>query len=385
LNDHDRARLDEAERVRYARHLTLDGVGVDGQRALKGSSVLLVGAGGLGAPAATYLTAAGVGRLTLVDFDRVEDSNLPRQVLFASADVGRSKVDAARERLLAINPNVDVRAVETRFDASNALALVRDHDVVVDGTDNFPTRYLVNDACVLVGRPNVYGSVFRFEGQASVFDARRGPCYRCLFPDPPAEGSIPNCAEGGVLGVLPSIVGSIQATEAIKVLLGLGHTLVGRLLLLDALDLRFREIALRKDPDCPVCGDDPRIRSLREEADRCAPATVGAVSERPFDLTPEQVSGRLARGDDVLLIDVRTPMEWEIVHLDGAVLIPMNEIPGRLAELDRDREMVVYCHHGPRSAMVVRYLREQGFAAVSNLDGGIDGWSLTVDPTVRRY
>jgi adenylyltransferase/sulfurtransferase len=379
--------LDDVERSRYARHLILEEVGPDGQRRLKGSSVLLVGAGGLGAPVAAYLTAAGVGRLTIVDFDRVDDSNLQRQVLFSTADVGRPKVEAARERLRGINPHVDVRTVDARFDTGNGLGLVRDHDVVIDGTDNFPTRYLVNDACVLAGRPNVYGSVFRFEGQASVFGAGRGPCYRCLHPEPPPPGAVPNCVEGGVLGVLPAIVGSIQATEAIKILLGRGEPLFGRLLLIDALELRFREIAIRRIPDCPVCGDAPSIRTLESgaAADACAAESVPEDAARPFDVTPEQVAARIARGDDLVLLDVRTPMEWSIVRLDGAVLIPMNEVPARLDEIGRDRDVVVYCHHGPRSSMVTRYLREHGFPAAANLDGGIDAWARTVDSSLPRY
>ena len=387
MSDRDLPELTDEERARYARHLILDEVGPDGQRRLKGSSVLLVGAGGLGAPAAIYLAAAGVGRLTIVDFDRVDDSNLQRQVLFTTADIGRPKVDVARERLCAINPHIDVRTIDARFDAGNGLGLVRQHDVVIDGTDNFSTRYLVNDASVLSGRPNVYGSVFRFEGQASVFDAGRGPCYRCLHPEPPPAGSVPSCVEGGVLGVLPSIVGSIQATEAIKLLIGRGEPLVGRLLLIDALELRFREIAIRKVPDCPVCGDTPRIRTLEASGggDRGAPDRRPAGEPDPFDVTPDEVAARIARGEDVLLLDVRTPMEWSIVRLDGAVLIPMNEIPARLGEIARDRAVVVYCHHGPRSSMVTRYLREHGFPAAANLDGGIDAWSRTVDSSLPRY
>ncbi len=387
MTDRTLPELGDAERARYARHLILDEVGPEGQRRLKGSSVLLVGAGGLGAPAAIYLAAAGVGRLTLIDFDRVDDSNLQRQVLYATSDVGRPKVEAARERLRAINPHVDVRALFERFDADNGLDLVRDHDVVLDGADNFATRYLVNDACVIAGRPNVYGSVFRFEGQASVFDARRGPCYRCLHPEPPPAGSIPSCVEGGVLGVLPSIVGSIQATEALKLLLGRGEALVGRLLLIDALELRFREIAIRKTANCPACGHAPRIRTLAD-----APGDGGCRPERaadgrtpPFDVTPEEVAARIARGDDLLLLDVRTPMEWSIVRLEGARLIPMNEVPARLDEIDPGRDVVVYCHHGPRSAIVTRYLRENGYPAAANLDGGIDAWSKTVDPSLPRY
>ena len=378
------AELGREEIARYSRHLTLPQIGPDGQRRLKGSSVLMVGAGGLGAPVGLYLAAAGVGRLGLVDFDQVEESNLQRQVLFGDPDVGRPKVEAARDRLAAINPFVELDIHETRLTPDNALDLLAGYDLVVDGTDNFPTRYLVNDACVLTGKANIYGSIYRFEGQASVFADPEGPCYRCLFPEPPAQGAVPNCAEGGVLGVLPGIIGSIQAAEAIKRLLGAGSSLVGRLLLLDALEMRFRELALRKDPDCPVCGTRPTITSLDDGKARESYREICAVQVGDMDVTT--LKAKLDRGDSPFILDVRTPMEWEICRLERSTLLPLQELSFRAAELvPKDREIVVICHSGFRSAAAVEWLVGAGYRRVSNLSGGIDAWAVVIDPTMPRY
>ena len=373
---------------RYSRHVLLPEVGVKGQRKLRASKVLLVGAGGLGAPAALYLAAAGIGEIGLVDFDRVEASNLQRQVLYGTRDVGRPKLEAARERLTDLNPDVVVRTYEQHLTSENAMETLRPYDVIVDGTDNFPTRYLVNDASVLLGKPNVYGSIYRFEGQASVFDARRGPCYRCLYPEPPPPGLVPSCAEGGVLGVLPGLVGTIQATETVKLLLGIGEPLVGRLLLFDALSLRFRELRLRKNPECVVCGTNPSQTGLIDY-----PAFCGITSEEGSgadtgglpQISPETLSARLAGEEPPLLIDVRDPPEWEIAHLPGATLIPLSELPQRVTELTHARELVVYCHTGRRSAQGAKLLLELGFTHVSNLTGGIEAWAQKVDPTMSRY
>ncbi len=385
MENRDRqAELGREEIARYGRHLTLPEVGTTGQRKLKRSSVLVVGTGGLGAPVGLYLAAAGIGRIGLVDFDRVELSNLQRQVLFGEADVGRPKVEVAGERLAAINPFVMLDVHEARLDPSNAIGLISEYDLVVDGTDNFPTRYLVNDACVLAGKANMYGSIYRFEGQASVFADPDGPCYRCLFPEPPAPGAVPNCAEGGVLGVLPGIIGSIQATEAIKRLIGSGSSLVGRLLLFNALEMRFRELALRKDPDCPVCGTRPTITSLDDPQamesyqETCA-AEVGAM-----DVTA--LKQKLDRGDTPFILDVRTRMEWEICHLGDSILLPLQELTFRAEEtVPKDREIVVLCHTGIRSAAAVEYLAGQGYRKVWNLTGGIDAWAAKIDPTMPRY
>lgn len=378
-------RLNAEEVARYSRHLTLPDVGLQGQLALRSASVLIVGVGGLGSPAGVYLAAAGVGRIGLVEFDRVELSNLQRQVLYSTADVGRSKIERARARLEEINPHVAVECHETRLDAANALQILRPYDVVVDGTDNFPTRYLVNDACVLLGKPNVYGSIFRFEGQVSVFWAPSGPCYRCLYPDPPPPGSVPNCAEGGVLGVLPGVIGAIQATEAIKLILDQGERLQGRLLLFDALEMRFREMKLRRDANCPVCGTNPTIRGLSDPSESCeAPPPPQEHGGLPA-VHVEQLRDEIRAGGKPLLLDVRTAEEWVICHLDDALLIPIQQLPGRLAEVEREREIVVYCHVGGRSAMAVDFLLQQGFARVRNLVGGIDAWSERIDPTLPRY
>ena len=383
--------LDEIER--YGRHLVLPEVGLQGQERLKAGSVLVVGAGGLGSPISLYLAAAGVGRIVLVDFDRVEGSNLQRQILYGQKDLGRLKVDAAAERLRDLNPGVDVDARPIRFGADNAAELLAGVDLVLDGTDNFPTRYLINDACVLHGKPFVYGSIYRFEGQAAIFAAPGGPCYRCLFPEPPPDGLVPNCAEGGVLGVLPGMIGSIQASEAIKFLVGAGQTLVGRLLVLDALSMRVREVRVPPDPLCPVCGREPRIRELREETMTCEASEMASdemasemtSTDFPTDLSVEELAEWRRGSTSLQLVDVRMSVEWEIARLDGAVLVPLQELEERLGELDPSRPTVVYCHVGGRSAAAARFLRGQGFERVANLTGGIHAWSLRVDPNVPRY
>ncbi|HKQ61875.1 MAG TPA: molybdopterin-synthase adenylyltransferase MoeB [Candidatus Polarisedimenticolaceae bacterium] len=371
--------LSPEELQRYGRHLTLPEVGLEGQERLRAASVVIVGAGGLGSPLGLYLAAAGVGRIGLVDFDRVDLSNLQRQVLYGTRDVGRPKLEAARERLSDVNPHVRIETHAVRLVAANVRSILEPYDVVVDGTDNFPTRYLVNDACVLLDKPNVYGSIFRFEGQASVFWAGRGPCYRCLFPEPPAPGSVPNCAEGGVLGVLPALIGAVQATEAIKLILGRGELLVGRLLLCDALEMRFRELRVARDAGCALCGDRPTRRELVDEPELCA-APPGAEA----DVNVLELKARLDSGEPPLLLDVRTPGEWALGHIAGAQWIPLHELPARHGELDGAREVVAYCHRGTRSALAVRWLREHGFRA-RNLAGGIDAWSERVDPAVPRY
>lgn len=378
--------LSRAELRRYGRHLVLPEVGLDGQRRLKAGSVLLVGAGGLGSPAALYLAAAGVGRLGVTDFDAVDESNLQRQVAHGTAALGRPKLDSLRERIADLNPHVRFEPHDLRLDRDNALAVLGGYDVVLDGSDNFATRYLVNDACALLGKPYVYGSILRFEGQASVFDAAHGPCYRCLFPSPPPPGVVPNCAEAGVLGVLPGVIGSLQANEAIKLLLGAGETLLGRLLLYDAWALTFRELEVRKDPDCPLCGRAPSIRELVDYEELCgtrreeAPAT--ARRER---LSARELAEKRVRGDAFTLLDVREPYEVAIAALEGATVIPMGVLPVRAHELDRTRPVVVFCHHGVRSFLAARWLRENGFDDVLDLEGGIEAWSHEVDPAVPRY
>jgi adenylyltransferase/sulfurtransferase len=381
--------LNAQERQRYARHLILPEIGQEGQERLKRSSVLLVGAGGLGAPAGMYLAAAGVGRLGLVDFDVVDASNLHRQVTYSADDVGRSKLQATRERLHGINPHVTFDLHEVRLDSSNALSILQSYDVIVDGTDNFATRYLVNDACVLLGKPDVYGSIFRFEGQVAVFWSARGPCYRCLFPQPPAPGVVPDCAEGGVLGVLPGIIGSLQASEALKILLGIGEPLIGRLLLYDALAQRTRELRLQRDPACVVCGDAPQIRELIDYDAFCTGGAVTSRDETAEELTASQLAARLDAGDAPAILDVREPFEWDICNLgrQGARLIPLGQLPQRLGELEseRQRDIVVVCHTGVRSAFAVRLLRDAGFERVANLEGGMHSWAQTVDPHMPQY
>lgn len=372
---------------RYSRHLILPEVGLTGQAKLRDSSALILGAGGLGAPLGLYLAAAGVGRLGVVDFDVVEFSNLQRQVIHSTQDVGRPKLESAKERIEGLNPDVTVEPYETRLTSDNALEILGKYDVIVDGTDNFPTRYLVNDACVLLGKPNVYGSIFRFEGQASVFDASRGPCYRCLYPEPPPPGLVPSCAEGGVLGVLPGIVGAIQANEALKILLGVGEPLYGRLVLFDALTMKFRELKLRKDPDCVICGPHPQITELIDYLLFCGVGEdqESVPLEEQFVIAPEALKAKLEDNGNVVLVDVREQTEWDIGHIEGARLIPLGKLPSRVHELNTADEIVAYCHTGMRSAQAVKFLTELGFRKVRNLVGGIDAWSRKVDPSIPRY
>jgi adenylyltransferase/sulfurtransferase len=373
---------------RYRRHLILPDFGLAGQQKLLQSGVLLIGAGGLGCPLALYLAAAGVGRIGIIDDDVVDASNLQRQVLYATADVGRPKVEVASERIRALNPDVEVVPHRVRLDSTNALEIFEPWDVVVDGTDNFPTRYLSNDACVLLGKPNVYGSIFRFEGQVSVFDAREGPCYRCLYPAPPPPGAAPSCEEGGVLGVLPGIIALLQATETVKLLAGIGTSLVGRLLLYDALHLEFSEFKLRKDPKCPVCGDEPTVTRLIDYAGFCGvPEAREGTLRQAAPIAAADLHRRRTRGEELLLLDVRSPDEHSRARIEGATLIPIDELPKRIDEIlhFRDRTVVVHCHHGPRSRRACALLVESGFSKVEELTGGIEAWSLTVDPSVPRY
>lgn len=378
--------LTPRERLRYARHLILPDVGIEGQRRLKAARALVIGAGGLGSPVGLYLAAAGVGRIGLVDFDVVDETNLHRQVLFGESDIGRHKLDAAVDRLRDVNPHIEIVPHPVRLTSENALDLFADYDLVVDGTDNFPTRYLVNDACVLSGKPYVYGSIFRFEGQVSVFAAKDGPCYRCLFREPPPPGLVPSCGEAGVLGVLPGVIGSLQALEAIKWILGVGDSLVGRLVLFDALALRFREVRIRRNPDCPVCGDRPTVTELIDYEAFCGLKPASGAESLP-EITPAELKARLDRGDALTIVDVREPHEWEIANLEpyGARLIPMREIEARLGELDRDAEIVLHCKTGGRSAIVLRQLREAGYTRLWNLKGGILAWADEVDPSLAKY
>ncbi len=383
-------RLDEVvltneEIRRYSRHLLMPEVGLTGQKKLKAASVLIIGAGGLGSPAALYLAAAGVGRIGLVDFDAVDESNLQRQILHGTSWVGKPKLASAKARLLDLNPDIMVETHETVLTSANALEILKDYDIIIDGTDNFPTRYLVNDACVFLGKPLVYGSIFRFEGQATVFDARVGPCYRCLYPEPPPPGLVPSCAEGGVFGVLPGVIGAIQATEAIKLIIGQGEPLIGRLLLYDALSMRFRELKLRKNPACPVCGENPMIRELIDYEAFCGVPIYEHEVRTEFDIAPQELKAMLERdGRQVVLLDVREPHEWEICRLEGAILIPLRELPERLSQLDPTREYVVYCKTGGRSAQAARIMQAAGLR-VRNLRGGINAWSREVDPSVPLY
>lgn len=368
------------ERVRYSRHLIMPEVGDEGQRRLKAARVLCIGAGGLGSPAALYLAAAGVGKIGIVDLDDVDLSNLQRQILHGTKDVGRKKLDSARDRLRDINPNIDIVPHECRLSAANAADIIADYEIVIDGSDNFPTRYLSNDVCVFARKPNIYGAVFRFDGQSAVFAPHLGgPCYRCLFPDPPPPGSVPNCAQAGVLGVLPGIIGMIQAIEAIKLILGTGEPLIGRLLHFDALKMKFREFNVRRDPQCPVCGDHPTITAPIDYEQFCGVATdVPAISV-------QELKRKVDAREPIQLIDVREPFENEIARIDNARLIPLGELPGRLDELDRESCLVVHCHTGMRSAQAVQLLRGSGFRNVFNLEGGIDRWSDEIDPTVQKY
>jgi molybdopterin/thiamine biosynthesis adenylyltransferase/rhodanese-related sulfurtransferase len=377
--------LSPEEMLRYSRHLMLPEVGVHGQMKLKMARVLCVGAGGLGSPLILYLAAAGVGTIGIVDFDVVDYTNLQRQIIHTSNDVARRKIESAAEKVAALNPLVNVIRFETMLTSTNALEIINDFDIVADCTDNFATRYLVNDACVLTGKPNVYASIFRFEGQASIFATSGGPCYRCVYPEPPPSGMVPSCAEGGVLGVLPGVLGVIQATEVIKLIVGIGETLIGRLLLFDALAARFREVRLRRDPDCPVCGANPSIRELIDYDQFCSgQAAQERSGEVVPEIQPEELKRRLDAGDDILVLDVREPYEYQICNIQG-FLVPLADLPNRVHELDANREIVVHCKSGIRSAKAVQFLREAGFPQVTNLSGGILRWSEKVDPSVPRY
>jgi molybdopterin/thiamine biosynthesis adenylyltransferase/rhodanese-related sulfurtransferase len=378
--------LSNEEIARYSRHLIMPEVALDGQKKLKKARVLTIGAGGLGSPLAMYLAAAGIGTIGIVDFDVVDESNLQRQIIHGTSDLGRPKMESARDRIQDINPNVKVEAFEEALTSENALAIFEDFDVIVDGTDNFPTRYLVNDASVLTGKPNVYGSIFRFEGQASVFYAEEGPCYRCLYPEPPPPGLVPSCAEGGVLGILPGAIGTIQATETVKLILGIGEPLIGRLLLYDALSMRFREMKLRKDPGCPVCGENPTVTELIDYQEFCgipqanARAQTGEVPE----ITVGELKEKLDNGEDVFVLDVREPHEYEVANI-GARLIPLGELPERLVELNQNGNLAVHCKTGGRSARAVKLMQEAGFQNVYNVKGGITAWSEEIDPSVPKY
>jgi sulfur-carrier protein adenylyltransferase/sulfurtransferase len=385
--------LTSEDLARYSRHLLLPEVGIEGQQKLKAARVLCVGTGGLGSPLALYLAAAGIGALGLVDFDVVDASNLQRQILYSTRDIGRGKLDSAAEKLTALNPALNVQKHETRLSSANALDILKDYDIVADGTDNFPTRYLVNDACVLLGKPNVYGSIFRFEGQASVFATKDGPCYRCLYPEPPPPGLVPSCAEGGVLGILPGLVGVIQATEVIKLILGkegkpLGESLIGRLLLVDALSMRFREFRLRKNPDCPVCGAHPTVTRLIDYEQFCGiapqPQQESPMRNSIPQISVKELKRRMDAGDDFLLLDVREPFEYQIANL-GGTLIPQGQVPARLAEIDRERDIVVHCRSGARSQRIAEFLAQQGYTKVANLAGGILAWADEIDPKVQKY
>jgi adenylyltransferase/sulfurtransferase len=385
------AALSNDEILRYSRHLIIPEVGIEGQQKLKAAKVLLVGAGGLGAPLGLYLAAAGVGRIGMVDFDVVDFTNLQRQVIHSTADVGRKKLDSAADKMKAINPNVEIVKHEVALTSENALDIIKDYDLVVDGTDNFPTRYLVNDACVLLRKPNVYGSIFRFEGQATIFATEDGPCYRCLYPEPPPPGLVPSCAEGGVLGILPGTVGLIQATEAVKLILGIGEPLIGRLLLYDALGMRFRELKLRRNPECPMCGEHRTITKLIDYHQFCgvpqpaaqAPSQESKVNEGEIDVT--ELKQKIDRGDNFLLIDVREPHEYQICRIPGSKLIPLGEVAKHLGEFDPAADIVVHCKSGMRSAKACAILRQNGFQHVRNVVGGILAWSDKVDPSVPKY
>ena len=379
--------LSNEEIERYSRHLIMPEVGIAGQRKLKQASVLCIGTGGLGSPLALYLSAAGIGRIGLVDFDIVDHTNLQRQIIHGTGDVGRSKLDSARDSIAEINPHVQVDTYETMITSDNAMELAEPYDIIIDGTDNFPTRYLVNDTCVLLGKPNVYGSIFRFEGQASLFWAEKGPCYRCLYPEPPPPGLVPSCAEGGVLGILPGIIGIIQATEAVKLILGTGTSLIGRLLLFDALGMKFRELKLRKDPDCPICGRNPTIRELIDYEHFCG---IGTEEDQIMlrenqEIGVTELKSSLDGGEEIFLLDVREPHEYEICRLDNSVMIPLGQLPARVGELNPDSNIVVYCRSGARSMKAVKFLSEAGFGTVRNLLGGVLSWADKVDQNMPKY
>ncbi|MDA4130318.1 MAG: molybdopterin-synthase adenylyltransferase MoeB [Thaumarchaeota archaeon] len=380
--DDRKVMISPREYRRYGRHLIIPDVGMEGQRRLKAARVLIIGTGGLGSPSSLYLAAAGVGTLGLIDFDVVDETNLHRQILYTEKDVGKSKVQTAKERLLQANPNTIIKTYEEPLSSDNALEIFKEYDVIVDGTDNFPARYLTNDACVILGKPNVYASIFRFEGQATVFDPKNGgPCYRCLYPKPPPPGLVPSCAEGGVLGLLPGLVGLIQATEAVKLILGRGESLVGRLLVYDALGMTFDELKIRKNPNCPVCSPNPEITKLIDYEAFCG------IEKQPevASVMPVALSQELKEGKRVLLLDVREPHEWDIVHLEGSKLIPLRDLPERVNELDSADEIVAYCHTGARSARATDFLRGIGYKKVRNLEGGVEAWALEVDPSLPRY
>ncbi len=380
------ATLNNEEIARYSRHLILPEVGMQGQAKLKQAKVVMIGAGGLGAPVGLYLAAAGIGRVGIVDFDVVDASNLQRQVIHGTKDLGRKKLDSAADRMLDINPNIKIDKFDAGLTSENALEILRDYDIVIDGTDNFPTRYLVNDACVILKKPNVYGSIFRFEGQATVFAYEDGPCYRCLYPEPPPPGLVPSCAEGGVLGILPGLIGVVQATEAVKMVLGVGETLKNRLLLYDALSMRFRELKLRKDRDCPVCGDHPTVTKLIDYQEFCGVRPAPVQTESPEGvIDPVEVRQKLDRGEDFTLIDVREPHEYQIARIPGAKLIPLGELPKHLSELDSNADIVAHCKTGGRSQKAVDLLKQNGFRHVRNMTGGITAWSDKVDPSVPKY
>ena len=378
-------RLSNEEILRYSRHLIMPEVGMEGQKKLKAAKVLMIGVGGLGSPLGLYITAAGVGKLGIVDFDVVDETNLQRQLLHGTSDVGRSKLESAKEKLKEINPNVEIETYETMLNSENALEILKDYDLVVDGTDNFPTRYLVNDACVLLGKPYVYGSIFRFEGQVTVFDSKNGPCYRCLYPTPPPPGLVPSCAEGGVIGVLPGIIGSLQALEAIKLIIGAGDSLVGRLILFDALKFKTRELKLHKNPDCPVCGENRTIHELIDYQQFCGISYEDGRDINVDRISVEDLKKKLDNGDDIFLLDVREPHEYEINNINNGYLIPLNDLPDRVNELDSSRDIVAYCKVGGRSARAVDFLRKTGFKKVKNLVGGINAWAEKIDKTMPRY
>ena len=385
----DQVNLTHEEIRRYSRHLILPEVGLEGQKKLKAARVLLVGAGGLGSPSALYLAAAGVGTLGIMDFDVVDESNLQRQILHGTAMLGQPKLVSAMARLKDLNPNVNVIPHEERLTSDNALEIFKNYDIIADGTDNFQTRYLTNDACVMLGKPNVYASIFRFEGQVSVFWAQKGPCYRCLYPEPPPPGLVPSCAEGGVLGILPGVVGVLQATEVIKLILDQGEPLIGRLLLFDALAMKFRELTLRRDPECALCGEHPTQTTLIDYDEFCGVGrgeeAPGATPEGGWEVTASEVAGMRARGEDFVLLDVRNPHEWDIVHIEGALLLPLSELPGRMGELNSQRLIVTQCHKGVRSMKALNILKDAGFTRLRSMKGGIAAWADEVQPNLPRY
>jgi len=378
--------LSNDEIARYSRHLIMPEVALDGQKKLKAAKVLTVGTGGLGSPLALYLAAAGIGTIGIVDFDVVDESNLQRQIIHGTSDVGRPKVASARDKIEDINPNVEVVVHEEALTSENALSIFAEYDVIVDGTDNFPTRYLVNDACVLLGKPNVYGSIFRFEGQASVFWAEEGPCYRCLYPEPPPPGLVPSCAEGGVLGILPGAIGVVQATEAVKLILGIGEPLIARLMLYDALGMSFREMKLRKDPNCPICGENPTVTELIDYEEFCGIPQANAVAQENGvpEITVRELKQKMDAGEDINVLDVREPHEYEVANI-GVKLVPLGELPRRLAEFDQNENFAIHCKTGGRSAKAVKLLQDAGFENVYNVKGGITAWSEEIDPSVPKY